>query len=150
MDWLLGEKAGLRDLYAKKLDPLLVPCQDKLRKLIVEHAKIKSQKYGTADEHDYFRYAYHYTVENAPNHLQKMQNYVALYGFLRTLITGSGHFLGSCLARRARTFAGIQSVGLLALSILVSYVTFMAFVKFYRRFSLEALRRWVPLVQSQP
>jgi hypothetical protein len=142
MDWLLGEKAGLRDLYAKKLDPLLIAIlKNKLHKLVIEHANIKKPSaYGTADEHDYFRYAYHYTVENAPNHLPKMQNYVALYGFLRTLtLLVVVIFWGLVWHAVRGTFTAIQSVALLALSILVSYVTFMAFVKFYRRFSLEAL-----------
>lgn len=31
------------------------------------------------------RHPAYYAVENAPNHFSKMQNYVALYGFFRTL-----------------------------------------------------------------
>lgn len=84
LDWLLGTKAGLRSLYAKELDSLLIAAlKGKIERLMTEHAEIKQpEKYGKATEHDFFRYAYHYAVENAPSHLSKMQNYVALYGFL--------------------------------------------------------------------
>lgn len=142
MDWLLGARAGLRDLYAKKLDALLIATLErKLHKLMVEHADIKKPSdYGNATEHDFFRYAYHYAVENAPNHLAKMQNYVALYGFLRTLtLLSVVVFWGLVWHATRGTFSALHTILLLALSVLVAYVLFMAFVKFYRRFSLEAL-----------
>ena len=89
---------------------------------------------------DFFRYVYHYALENAPSHVTKMQNYVALYGFLRTIAfiavvvfwVGVWHaFMG---------LSGIwTSVLMVAVSAVLAYLMFMAFVKFYRRFSLEAL-----------
>lgn len=142
LDWLLGAKAGLRDLYAKELDPFLIATlKRKLEKLMVEHADIKEPSdYGKATDHDFFRYAYHYAVENAPNHLSKMQNYVALYGFLRTLtLLAVVVFWGLIWHAVRNTFPALQITMLLVLSIFVAYVLFMAFVKFYRRFSLEAL-----------
>lgn len=141
MDWLLGAKAGLRDLYAKKLDLLLIAAlKGKLLKLMGEHANITPSDYGNAAEADFFRYAYHYAVENAPNHLPKMQNYVALYGFLRTLTLLSVVVFWGIVWHAIRgTFTYPQSWVLLVSSMLISYVLFMAFIKFYRRFSLEAL-----------
>jgi hypothetical protein len=140
LDWLLGAQAGLRDLYAKKLDSLLITAlRGKIDTLISEGTG-KPTDYGDASEHDFFRYAYHYAVEHAPNHLPKMQNYVALYGFLRTLTLLSVIFFWWLVWHAVRgTFSCLQDIVLLSASMVVCYVLFMAFVKFYRRFSLEAL-----------
>lgn len=142
MDWLLGAMAGLRDLYAKELDTLLIEVlKQKIRRLMKEHSEIKNPSdYGNASEHDFFRFAYHYAVENAPNHVPKMQNYVALYGFLRTLtLLSVVVFWGLVLHTIQGTIPLTQGCEFLIMSTAVSYVLFMAFVKFYRRFSLEAL-----------
>jgi hypothetical protein len=141
LDWPLGAWAGLRDLYAKRLDPLLVQAlRGKINRLMKEHAEVKPAQHGTASEHDFFRYAYHYAVENAHNHLPKMQNYVALYGFLRTLTLLSVVIFWTLVWYAAhQTFSSVEALSMLAASVVVSYVFFMAFVKFYRRFSLEAL-----------
>ncbi|MCK5640753.1 MAG: hypothetical protein KAJ19_08145, partial [Gammaproteobacteria bacterium] len=86
-DYIFGKIVGVRDLYTKPLDPLL---RNVLRKrigaLIKDHANIQANKeHGKTRNVDFFRYVYHFAVENSPNHLPKMQNYVALYGFLRTI-----------------------------------------------------------------
>ena len=143
LDWLLGEKVGMRNLYAKPLDRLLVDViVKKLDTLMTVHAGIvpESKKHGRAMDADFFRYAYHYAVENAHNHFAKMQNYVALYGFLRTLTLISVIVFWDLLWHV--TFGVIPvSIGwwLIFSVLFLSYILFMGFVKFYRRFSLEAL-----------
>ncbi|HEY9100426.1 MAG TPA: hypothetical protein VIN38_16290 [Thiobacillus sp.] len=75
LDWLLGSCAGLRDVYVKKLDPLLISAISlKIKHLVREHALLPdADELGKPVEHDFFRYVYHYAVENAPSHLPKMQ-----------------------------------------------------------------------------
>lgn len=138
MDLVLGKFLGMRDLYAKPLDDLLIKIiREKVYKLIqvvggVENPTQHGKAYGT----DFFRFAYHYAVENAPHHLPKMQNYVALFGFLRNIS------LIVVLAFWPTAYAVAKGLvawpALLALAV-ASYLCFMAFVKFYRRFCLEAL-----------
>ncbi|MBD7987449.1 hypothetical protein H9645_05345 [Luteimonas sp. Sa2BVA3] len=138
MDLVLGRLLGMRDLYAKPLDDLLIQIiREKVYKLIqvvggVENPAQHGKAYGT----DFFRFAYHYAVENAPHHLPKMQNYVALFGFLRNMS------LIVVIAFWPTAYAVVKGLvawpALLALAV-VSYLCFMAFVKFYRRFCLEAL-----------
>lgn len=153
LDWLLGAKAGMRDLYAKPLDQLLI---DVLRRriecLIDRHALVvNKESHGKARQLDFFRYAYHYAIENAPHHVPKMQNYVALYGFLRTLTLISlvlfwiivWHVSASGMSCLAATLS-ILSASLLA------YLLFMGFVKFYRRFSLEALMAMAVTYECKP
>lgn len=142
MDLLLGKFLGFRELYAKSLDPLLIKLiRDKVFSLMKSKGGVDNPtSLGTAHNTDFFHYAYHYAVENAPNHLPKMQNYVALYGFLRTLSL-------LCVlvfwAVAWHAFLSEKSIcmllyGLVIVSV-ICYLFFMAFVKFYRRFSLEAL-----------
>src|SRR5690606_19867274 len=142
MDLLLGKFLGFRELYAKSLDPLLIKLiRDKVFSLMKSKGGVDNPtSLGTAHNTDFFHYAYHYAVEYAPNHLPKMQNYVALYGFLRTLSL-------LCVlvfwAVAWHAFLSEKSIcmllyGLVIVSV-ICYLFFMAFVKFYRRFSLEAL-----------
>lgn len=144
-DKILGEWFGFRDLYAKPLDGLLIEALNKkMSRLLRTHAGITRIKEEDSlhqlVEHDFFRYAYHYAVEHAPNHLPKMQNYVALYGFLRTLTLISVFFFWTTLWHLGDDRMSFPVIASLALGASgMSYVLFMGFVKFYRRFSLEAL-----------
>jgi hypothetical protein len=153
LDWLLGAKAGMRDLYAKALDELLI---DVLRRriecLIDDHAQVPNRTaHGKASQLDFFRYAYHYAVENAENHLPKMQNYVALYGFLRTL-TFIALILFWIVVWHVITAEVSCLVGIVAVSLaaITAFLLFMGFVKFYRRFSLEALMAMAVTYRCEP
>jgi hypothetical protein len=138
LDYALGAKAGMHDLYIKSLDILLINVlKERIGHLIDNHAQLHHNPAGKDTlQQDFFRYVYHYAVENAENHLPKMQNYVALYGFLRTL-TFIALLLFWVLLWHAVT-AKISFIAALLVAIL-TFLLFMGFVKFYRRFSLEAL-----------
>lgn len=142
LDWLLGKKIGMYELYAKSLDPLLIAVlRKRIESLIDDHANIANrEKYGKAGAVDFFRYVYHYAVENAPNHFPKMQNYVALYGFLRTLTLISIIMFWALLWHiTTDNFFFCKGWWLIISFAGLAFLLFMAFVKFYRRFSLEAL-----------
>lgn len=143
LDWALGEKLRMRELYAKSLDKYLCEIlRKKLYCLTVEHIGVfpKAEEHGKASEVDLFMFAYHFAVENAPNHLPKMQNYVALYGFLRTLTFISVLIYWSLWWHTISGAVAISTgVCLMGAATVLTYLMFMAFVKFYRRFSLEAL-----------
>jgi len=142
LDWLVGAKAGLRELYAKPLDKLLVyVLRRRIESLIDNHAQVPDRNaHGKAGQLDFFRYVYHYAVEHAHNHVPKMQNYVALYGFLRTL-TLISLLLFWIVAWHLITgkMSLVFNLLVILISASMSYLLFMGFVKFYRRFSLEAL-----------
>ncbi len=142
LDFFIGKLAGLRSLYAKNLDPLLVRIiVGKVDHLLTDHGGIESlHEYGDAKSANFFHYAYHYCVENSPNHLPKMQNYVALYGFLRTLTLISVLLFWFLIWQVCLHFQSYFYQFLVFVFLpLVSYVFFIAFIKFYGRFSLEAL-----------
>lgn len=142
LDWLLGHKAGMRELYAKPLDKLLIcVLRQRIESLIDDHAQVADREsHGKAGQIDFFRYAYHYAVENADNHVPKMQNYVALYGFLRTLTLLSLMLFWIVIWHLFTSNMSYLQIGLVVfVASGLTYLLFMGFVKFYRRFSLEAL-----------
>lgn len=141
LDWILGDCAKYRDLYAKPLDTLLINIiRAKMVTLLKEHSGLKTPPDGyVISDTDYFRFIYHYVVENAEHHLPKMQNYVAMYGFLRTLTFISIIFFwGGVFHILKNEFTLLISFWYLLTASLLSFVLYMAFIKFYRRFSLEA------------
>lgn len=143
IDWLLEVTIHYRRTYAKPLDPLLINIiLSKVVTLLKEHSGLQEPPDGGLQMRkiDFFRFVYHYTLEYAPNHSTKMQNYVALYGFLRTLTFISVSFFWGLLWH---LYEGLFSHGkmlfLLGGSAIISYAFYIAFNKFYRRFSLESL-----------
>jgi len=141
-EYFIGYAFNLRAMYTKPLDRVLrVLISKKINKLVTMHGDIKKPgDFGKPEKTDFFRYAYHYAVEHAPNHLPKMQNYVALYGFLRTLSFISVLIFWVIVWHTfSGSFGSLEASGWLLASSILSYILFMAFMKFYRRFSLEAL-----------
>lgn len=142
LDLLIGRCLGLRELHASELDPLLkTTIQRKVARFLAIRGEIdEPDKYGTALEHDFFRPVYHYTLEQAPNHQPKFQNYVALYGFLRTItLIMSLLFWASLLLAWKHHFRAPMPWVFVVFTGVSAYVLFLGFMKFYRRFSLEAL-----------
>jgi hypothetical protein len=104
---------------------------------------------------DYFRSVYHYVIENYPAHIASIKNYVALYGFLRTITFIMTMLfwlgvvkMGFVIYRLMNCQTPIESIDwmkfnfitvFIAITWIASYVFFMAFAKFHRRYSLEVL-----------
>jgi hypothetical protein len=142
LDLLLGRLLNVRDLYAKPLDPFLIETiKDKVTELVIELGLVETAtEKGGLRSHDYFRIAYHFAVENCPAHYPKMQNYVALYGFLRTvtLVLVMIFWLYVWHAIRHPSSPYLDWPLLIGIALL-TYTSYAAFIKFYRRFTLEAL-----------
>ncbi|WP_155657233.1 hypothetical protein [Aliivibrio fischeri] len=88
---------------------------------------------------DYLRLLYHFIFENSERHSGKLQNYVALYGLTRNvsfvfIVLFWGAVYSYFFARQLNI--GLMHIGLFAT---LAYVFYIGFVKFYRRYSLEAV-----------
>ncbi|TAM50995.1 MAG: hypothetical protein EPN53_07330 [Acidobacteria bacterium] len=132
---------GFRPLYAKPLDPLLRHCiKQKVNGFASTMYDLSGLPLAKPDEErDFFRLVYHYALENAPAHVPKMQNYVALYGFTRTLVLEG--VLLFWLAVTGSVFGLVPwrvGTSLAVMSALGAFVLYIDFIKFYRKFSLEA------------
>lgn len=80
-DILVRKVCRLHDMYARPFEESLLRIVEENEKRILEDFTIDDSD-TTGDT---FRLIYHYAIEYGSNHVSKMQNYVALYGFKRTL-----------------------------------------------------------------
>jgi len=143
-DLVVGNVFRLRELYAKPLDPFLVEfLRNKIEEFLNTREKLaarKPPKKVKAADVDLFRLVYHYAVEHAPAHSPKMQNYVALYGLLRTLTLILIIFFWIALVLVLTPGVMDPPAPYLPPALfLLAFVAYLDFMKFYRRFSLEAL-----------
>jgi hypothetical protein len=142
-DFLFGKIFGLKDFYSKPLEETLIKLiMYKISRLEIKLGITEDNGFDKGEIHncDFYRIIQHYTFENSKEHQAKFTNYVALYGFLRTFalifnitfwyllihITIWGHF-------------DLSKILLIIFTGLISYIFFMAFMKFYRRYTLEGL-----------
>lgn len=148
-DFILHKVIGFRRKYARPLDKLLIDILNVKIFTFIENetgfdfekmfSEGKDKKLYPYKGGDFFNHIYHYTVENAPNHLPKMQNYVALYGFLRAVtFLFVIAFWAILLSHPYDLKEAIFYLPILG-TITFSFIFYLAFVKFYRRFSLESL-----------
>ena len=135
-DCIVGRIMKLKLFYTNQLDivlsnAIIKKIQKLFRKLDIDVL------IGT----DFFRVISHYYYENYEKHQSKYDNYVALSGLTRTLS------LIFCLTTWLFTFIIIFTnmfclqlhLSILIISFLsgISYIFFMAFMKFYRKYTLE-------------
>ena len=91
---------------------------------------------------DYHRVIMHYVYYNLPVCQNKTDNYISLYGFLRSIcfiLNGMFLFITIKIIPTLDFNASFDEKKVWTWSILfvLSYISFLAFVKFYRRFTLE-------------
>lgn len=133
--YLLLTSINIKGFITKPLDKHLQNCiNDKLISLM------SIISFDTPDQQnvDYSRIIYHYYIQE-DNHsfIQKTDNYIALYGFLRAIT------LTLCIMTVYLTVISIISCNLMSNCFIIcllsflSFVSFLAFMKFYRRYSLE-------------
>jgi hypothetical protein len=146
LDLIFGQFLGFKGFYTKELDQLLQELiihklNQLLIKLGIQKIKCHSQfKNGSGNDTDFHRIATHYAFENSKKHQAKMSNYVALYGFLRTLCL-IFNILSIYTFTRVYLYLQFDFKNILIIFLLsaISYLSFMAFMKFYRRYTLEGL-----------
>jgi hypothetical protein len=165
-DWLLEKLVSGREIYAKALDGYIRTLIERKLWLFAGHemgvfrlqSKVDPEFKGEMDMDgvDLFRAVYHYCLEKFPAHVSPLKNYVSMYGFLRTMaflftaLFWLGTIKGIILATKwylAQSAAEqlilsdklLVAISLIAVAWITTSVFFMAFVKFYRRYTLEAL-----------
>lgn len=136
-DYIFGDLLKFKFFYTRGLDPLLQEIVRDKGLNLINMLHNKKETIAIAD-FDFHRIFAHYTFENSKMHQGKLTNYVVLYGFLRslTLITTILFwYTVFYFFNEELSLPWWITVGLC----LISYVYFMAFMKFYRRYTLEAL-----------
>jgi hypothetical protein len=140
LDLVIGRMCNLKYFYTNQLD-------ENLSKSILHKISILFKQHdidlvlGT----DFFRIISHYYYEYYNNHLNNHQNYVALYGFSRSLsfvlaITAWLYIFSMFFLFFSPNPNCVfpPNFWILICLIFFAYIMFMCFMKFYRRFALES------------
>ncbi len=90
-------------------------------------------------EFDWFRPLSHYVTENYPQHAQKIQNYVALYGFNRNICLMTISFFWFLLFKSILENQFLCYFPIFLVFMFLAVVFYAAFNKFFRRYSLEVI-----------
>ncbi len=147
MDFILGQKMNFKNFYQKGLDTYLTKViKEKVVILINSLGFSQTNNIEEKDlkKYDFHRIVTHYSFENCKEHQFRMVNYVALYGFLRNLvlifILASWYYF--ILSLKSINFENSINIPMILTNIgimILSYISFMAYMKFYRRYTLEGL-----------
>lgn len=141
LDFILGLWFGFKQFYVRPVDSelskvILFKVNQLVEKLGI--TEVNGFQKGGGTNSDFFRIVQHYTYDHSKCHQSKFSNYVALYGFLRTmtLIVNvlSWYFVVHTII--TNDFQLHFFITILITSI-ISYTFFMAYMKFYRRYTLE-------------
>ena len=135
-----GRLLHFRFSVLKPLDSYLQNNINKKIDSLLSILKLSNRENG-ADVH---RIIMHYNYEHYTNHVRKYDNYVALFGFLRSLclLCSSIFILLFIFELRTIDFGesvNWKSIFILAVLFCVTYLYYLGFIKFYRRFTLENL-----------
>jgi hypothetical protein len=138
-EFVFGRLFKGRMLFTKQLDSHLGSyVLSVVEKIHANAVKFEYNQDENTDvqEKDYFRILYHYAIEKFPAHRIKMQNYVALYGFTRTVSFVFVVFFWISLLLLINKGMFVFYISTPVLMVL-SFLMYLDFVKFYRKFTLE-------------
>jgi hypothetical protein len=130
-----------KKLLGKSADKFTISLiQEKIPQYLEEHFKIDKKTYYplNKEDNDFFNIIYHYCLEECTTHVSKMQNYVALYGFTRTLCFSLIALIWIIIIKG---FGGTPSLTVfivITFGTIISGILYLDFNKFFRKFSLEA------------
>ena len=126
----------------------LKPVDSNLKKIIQDHTvklvgllgfEDKVEVDFTKSSSDFHRLIYNYEYEKQEAHRQKMDNYVAIYGFLRALtFIANFLFIADVAYMICAKIPFKDLFWQLLLLMGLTYLLFMSFMKFYRRFTMES------------
>ena len=136
-----GYLFDLNGWVVRNLDKYLIDTIKKKQYLLANRLQINHPDVNDK-KCDYHRIIQHYVYLNIPNSQKKTDNYIALYGFLRciSLIFAIGFDVVAFYSLKTidTNAEWNYSLCILLLSLYgISYLTFLGFMKFYRRFTLE-------------
>ncbi len=138
--YTIGYFFDINGFVCRPLDPYLTQSIISKEYLLAKKLGIKTPDVN--EECDYHRIIMHYVYLNVPNSQRKTDNYIALYGFLRSVCLLCSISFILVLGMSIKTIDTSLPVDTRIISILLflyslSYITFLGFQKFYRRYTLE-------------
>ena len=138
---LLGQFFGFKYLVVKQMNPFHSKLLQEKRDVFYKNLGVLEEDNSMKNtEQDGHRLVYHYNYENKQFHRVKLDNYVALYGFLRSMC-----LIFNCISLyiiyQVLFIYNDVSIKILLFWLFIpgfiSYLFYLDFLKFYRRFTLE-------------
>lgn len=133
----------LDEMYAWNIMDRLCVLMEKLNIDMDEGKKVTTTRFGRQVERnlhdsDFHRIAYHYEYEKTERHQNKLDSYIALYDFMRavTFLAVSLLWVFIIILTKQSLWCP-QAVLFMFFFLPLPYMCFMAFMKFYRRHTLE-------------
>lgn len=135
---------GLRAFLLNPLTPYIAKAVK--TKTFNLYSKLGLEHRSINDEFDFHRVVMHYVYLNKDSAQRKADNYVALYGFLRAMCLIATTFYDVIFFMAIYSIKYVVTskewyvnwyIILLVVGFVVCNILFLAFVKFYRRFTLE-------------
>lgn len=142
LDLLFGQLLKFKNLYVHHLDDFLIYSIKTKIDIIINKLIPHDQTNKIPKEiggYDFFRILQHYAYEQTQNHQSKLINYVVLYGFLRSMTFICVILFWFLIYIKIFVNSNNIPFEYLLITIAISYIFFMAFMKFYRRYSLEVM-----------
>lgn len=144
LDFIFLKIFSMKKLVAKSLDVTLIEIIiGNLNKTLEKDFPLNDNGsvpiVKTEKRFDFFRIIYHYSLEKRDNHYAKIQNYIALYGFSRTITLIFISFFWLVLILDFKSGYSENKFIMLTLSLLISYLMYSNFNKLYRKFTLEVI-----------
>lgn len=144
---IFGFALNFKNFYSKGLDSYLMKVIKKNTILLLNSKGLSNVDIINENDLrtiDFNRIVHHYAFENSKEHQFRMVNYVALYGFLRNLVLTFVlsfwyYFKESIKTVDRKMIFDWDVIGINILLMCLSYIAFMAYMKFYRRYTLEGL-----------
>ncbi|HAT62580.1 MAG TPA: hypothetical protein DCS83_08610 [Prevotella sp.] len=135
--FLLGKVFNINAYITRSLDEYLIICIESKIYSLPKNLKVQNPPINL--DFDFHRILMHYVYTNIPESQRKADNYVALYGFLRCIT-----FIGCIYFDIIVVLYGLGKVvldgtGIVEVAVLILLIDsfYMAYLKFYRRFTLE-------------
>ncbi|WP_462325576.1 hypothetical protein [Desulfoplanes sp.] len=140
LDYIFVDILKVNGLQPKKLNPLIcLNSKETIKNFFVENG-ILFDPHKIFDG-ELFRLIYHYSIEYRTAHVNKIQNYVALYGFCRSIsfmfIVWFWMAIFFFIDKDTPNYVCLTTI------VLLSYTFYFGFSKFYSRFSLEVIMAFV-------
>lgn len=147
IEFIFGFVLNFKNFYSKGLDIYLMKVIRKNIILLLNSKDLSNVDFINENDlrtTDFNRIVHHYAFENSKEHQFRMVNYVALYGFLRnlvlTFILSFWYYFKESIKTIDRKMSfDWDSIEINVLLMCLSYIAFMAYMKFYRKYTLEGL-----------
>ena len=105
-------------------------------------APIKSKTIGTANVGDWFKWANAYVINTNNIAFLRMYNYLTLYGFMRSTVFVFNLVSWNVIITHLNTTPSPEAVvqdGLVISCVAITTISFLSYIKFYRRYTEEAI-----------